>query len=103
MNPKTPSSSGGHDVLRRLNAIGARIESVSRRAGALLRESEEKGKKVLPEGDPLRHLEEIESNLAQLEERLKKVEIEMRDNESPPHSFGTSSEFSTGPHLPGLG
>jgi hypothetical protein len=103
MSQKSPYATVGNDILGRLEAIGARIEAVSRRAGALLGTPEERREKNLTEDDPVQHLEQIESNLEALEERLKKMEAQMREKESPPETFGTSSQFSTGPHFPGIG
>ena len=96
-------AASGSDILRRLNAIGSRVEAATRRVNTLLRQSEEKGEKLVPEGEPLRHLEEIESGLEAMEERLKKMERQMREKESPPRTFGSTNQFSTGPHFPGLG
>jgi hypothetical protein len=85
---------------RRLDAIAARLEAASRRARALTLEPSDR--KPLEE-DPARRLEAIEKSLEALEERLHKIETDLRDQESPPETFGTSSEFSTGHHYPGLG
>jgi hypothetical protein len=100
MNPPNRSNMLRNDILRRLDAIEARLEAASRRARGLMGETIAD---TLPEDDPVRRLEKIESNLTELEERLKRIEAEMRDKESPPHTFGTLNEFSTGQHFPGLG
>jgi hypothetical protein len=85
---------------RRLDAIAARLEAASRRARALYLEPE--SEESLAE-DPAHRLAEIERTLEALEERLHKIETELRDKESPPGTFGSSTQFSTGPHYPGLG
>jgi chromosome segregation ATPase len=84
----------------RLEVIVARLEAASRRCRALRLEP---GEQESPAGDPVHRLEEIEGTLEALEERLRKIETDLRDKESPPASFGTSNEFSTGHHFPGLG
>jgi hypothetical protein len=99
MNGTNQSEVLRRDLLRRLNVIEARLEAANRRTQGLLREASAD----LPEDDPARRLEGIESKLTELEERLKRIEAEMRDKESPPESFGTSNQFSTGQHFPGLG
>jgi chromosome segregation ATPase len=88
------------DLARRVEAILERLDGFHRRARELLRQSVETKE---PEGERERRLEEIESHLAELEERLKKSEEELREKESPPETFGSASQFSTGPHFPGLG
>jgi hypothetical protein len=88
------------NLLRRLGVIEARLEAVSRRARELIQET---AAGEQSEEDPVRRLEVIASNLEALEERLKKVEADMLDKESLPHTFGSPNHFSTGQHYPGLG
>jgi hypothetical protein len=87
-------------LARRVEAILERLDTFNRRARDLVRQSVETKE---PEGERERRLEEIEAHLAELEERLKKTEQDLREKESPPETFGSASQFSTGPHFPGLG
>lgn len=104
MNHQSAYATGRNDILRRLQAIDARVRAANCRARDLFASTDEKEERRAPsDGDPLHHLEQIESNLQELEDRLRKVEEQMRENESPPHTFGTTNQFSTGPHFPGIG
>jgi hypothetical protein len=85
---------------RRLDAIAARLKAVSCRARALHLEPEQE--ESLAE-DPANRLTVIEMTLEALEERMHKIETELRDKRSPPETFGSTNQFSTGPHYPGLG
>ncbi len=93
-------SAQSHAILRRLEAVEARLEATIRRARGMMSESP-RGEE--PESEAVRHLDEIETKLEALEERLRKMEQEMRWKESPPESLGTERPFSTGLHFPGLG
>src|ERR1700723_3482285 len=97
MNQNSHHETGRDDILRRLDAIEARVATASRRACSLCSETDTPLERTLPGGDSVSRLDSIEANLAALEDHLKQLETQMREKESPPESFGTSSEFSTGP------
>jgi uncharacterized protein YhaN len=89
-----------HDLVERIEAIEARLEAFNARARDLLHQAV---REEHEDGDRLRHLEILEEKLEALEGRLRKLEDEMRSKESPPETFGTERQFSTGMHFPGLG
>jgi hypothetical protein len=87
-------------IFRRLDAIEARLEAAIRRARVLAQKNAEEEP---PKDRAVRCLEEIESSLDELEHRLKRIEEDTREKESPPETFGSEHGFSTGMHFPGLG
>jgi hypothetical protein len=96
----TPSGGVRAKIVRRLEAIEARLEAFGlgpREVERVQAESQQ------AESDRVRRLEDIEQRLARLEERLRGMEQDLRSKESPPETFGTAKEFSTGMHYPGLG
>ncbi len=100
MSTSSDYAAGRNDILRRLGAIQARLDAVARRCRALAKDAVENQEN---EQDPIHRLKAIEATLGSLEEHLRQIETELRDKESPPETLGTSSQFSTGPHFPGLG
>jgi hypothetical protein len=99
MSPSGAFFAGRNAILRRLGVIEARLNAAARRT----REVRESVESETPEADPVHRLEEIEASLEELEGRLRNMERDMRQKESPPETLGTTSQFSTGRHFPGLG